>query len=186
VVAFATSFQSVATTRSGETMKYVGWVLLTIAILWIAFSYGYTPAYGQDKLGMCQYSSSYDYDRPPDPCEWWIGKVNSSLSTFAWQRQALVVCRDYHNWEALYPGTTKPDGLIAAWPIMEAYQAAWTKRSDTYLLLGRLALNAPTKAEEEAIQKFRDEHFKFNPGTQDELAEEVGLLMVLEAILNGY
>lgn len=157
-------------------------VRLFFIIFLSCFSFGFA----QDKLGMGSYSRSYSYNSPANPCEWWNDRLNSGLSTFAWQRHAYIVCKDYHSWDITHPKKPKPDSLIAAWDVLEEYKRAFIKRTDMYLLLGRLAMYAPSHEEEKEIERYRKEKFLFNPKTPDILAEEVGLLLVLESIENGY
>ncbi len=122
----------------------------------------------------------------PGPCWWWKNMVNMSVGTFDWRRTAARVCLDYYEFKEA--GKELPDGLVAAFDFLAVYEQAWKDRQ----VARDAAYNAwkdhpglETSPEKLALRQAQRD-LDFTETAKLEMAEETGLLMVLQSIENGY
>lgn len=131
-----------------------------------------------------------DYDpdayEEPGPCKWWENMVNSMVGSFDWRRTALAVCQDFHNWNEEVRGP-KPDGLVAGYEFLDVYVQAWkdrqVARDAAYVIWRDMPMDDLT-AKDNARREI--EKLNFTEPAKKQMAEETGLLMVLEELENGY
>lgn len=122
--------------------------------------------------------------RRDGPCHFFESMVNMSVGTFDWRRNALNVCYDYFIYER--DGRKRPETLTAAYAMLEQYQGVWKDRQvERDGLVGVWLALPDGSAEREAARK-KVEALNFTDDAKKEMAESIGLLMVLEAVENGY
>ena len=122
---------------------------------------------------------------PESPCRFWEFMVNITVGTFDWRRTALAICADYHTFKA-DPSREMPDSLEAAYEFLGIYQQAWKDRQVERDRLYEVWQALPEETPEREAARLEVQKLNFTDDTKKQMAEDTGLLLVLEAIENGY
>lgn len=129
-----------------------------------------------------QTSVPRDYEKIRE-CGFWEQKVSRNTGSFAWQRTALRVCYDYHRFQK--DGKPISERLEAGMGALNHMEEVWNDRSDLFLdyqLAARLEFDLIKKT----ILELEAAKLKFSDDTPQEMADQLGVLLVLESLEQGY